>query len=268
VWLGNTNWCFKYRDGTVLMDTNLGPDGRRALDVVGCRDVDAILVGHNHSDHNRGFRELSAELGAPVIATGLIATAGFEARTGRQFALDSAGGLKITALAVEHSRGVARLGGSGGDPDPYGYVLEFPVLDARGRRITFFWTDTSTTIGLRNNAADGLDYAALTRSVIGAVENPIVLWFNFFGINRQIFREFDAILDQRFFLVHHLGALNPDLRMPFVNRFQPANAGLENTEAEFDSRFVALGDFFSTYEVRADSIVKVERGFADAFRRR
>jgi hypothetical protein len=266
VWLGNTNWCFKYRGGTVLMDTNLGPDGLRALDVVGCREADAIFIGHNHGDHNRGFRELAAELNAPVIATPLIATPGFEAETGRQLVLAQAGGLKATPLAVEHSGSAARLMGAAGSPDPYGYVLEFPVLDAQGRPIAFFWADTSTTVGLRDNPVDGLDYPALTRSVFDAIESPIALWFNFFGINRQIFQEFDAILDPRFFLVHHLGPLNPDLSVPFVNRFDPARAGLAGTAEEFGSELVALGDFFSTYEVRGDSVVKVERGFAQAFR--
>jgi len=266
VWLGNTNWCFKYRGGTVLLDTNLGPDGLRALAVVGCRAVEAIFVGHNHGDHNRGFRSLARALRAPVIATQLIATPGFEARTGRAFVLES--GLKATALAVEHSNEVPRLMGFSGGPDPYGYVIEFPVRDEQGRPITFFWTDTSTTVGLRNNPVDGLDYPKVTRAVFERIGNPITLWFAFFGINRRTFAEFDAILHPRFYLVHHLGPPNPNLMNVFDRPFDPERAGLTNTVTEFGSAFVPLGDFFSTYEVRSDSVVRVERGFARQFRGR
>lgn len=265
VWLGNTNWCFKYQGGTILMDTNLGPDGLRALESAGCRDVEAIFVGHNHRDHNRGFRSLARTLRAPVIAMRRAATPEFEARTGRAFVLRS--GLKATALAVEHSNEVPRLMGFGG-PDPFGYVLEFPLRDEQSRPITFFWTDTSTTMGLRNNPVDGLDYPKLTRAVIEQVGKPITLWFTFFGINHQIFAEFNAILHPRFYVVHHLGPPNPNLMMVFDQPFDPRRAGLENTVAEFGSAYVPLGDFFSTYEIRSDSAVRVERGFARKFRGR
>lgn len=265
VWLGNTNWCFKYQGGTVLMDTNLGPEGLRALKVVGCRKAEAIFVGHNHADHNQAFRSLARALRAPVIATQLIATPGFEARTGRAFVLGS--GLKATALAVEHSNQVPRLG-FGGGPDSYGYVLEFPVRDEQGHPVIFFWTDTSTTVGLRNNPVDGLDYPRLTRAVFGQIGSPITLWFTFFGINRRIFAEFDAILHPRFYLLHHLGPPNPNLMNVFDGPFDVERAGLANTVAEFGSAFVPLGDFFSTYEVRSDAVVRVERGFARQFRGR
>ncbi len=265
VWLGNTNWCFKYQGGTILMDTNLGPDGLRALEIAGCGNVEAIFVGHNHRDHNRGFRSFARALRAPVIAMRRVATPGFEARTGRAFVLGS--GLKATALAVEHSNEVPRLMGFGG-PDPFGFMLEFPARDEQGRPITFFWTDTSTTVGLRNNPVDGLDYPKLTRAVFEQIGKPITLWFTFFGINRQIFAEFDAILHPRFYVVHHLGPPNPNLMMVFDQPFDPRQAGLANAVGEFDSAYVPLGDFFSTYEIRSDSVVRVERGFARKFRRR
>jgi hypothetical protein len=169
---------------------------------------------------------------------------------------------------VEHSNEVPRLMGFAGGPDPYGYVLEFPVRDEQGRPITFFWTDTSTTVGLRNNPVDGLDYPKLTRAVFGQIGNPITLWFTFFGINRRIFAEFDAILHARFYLVHHLGPPNPHLMTVFDGPFDPERAGLANTVAEFGSAFVPLGDFFWTYEVRSGSVVRVERGFARQFRGR
>jgi hypothetical protein len=248
------------------MDTNLGPGGLRALAMAGCRKVEAIFVGHNHGDHSEGFRSLARALRAPVIATQLIATPGFEARTGRAFVLES--GLKATALAVEHSNQVPRLGGFAGGPDPYGYVLEFPVRNEQGRPITFFWTDTSTTVGLRDNPVDGLDYPRLTRAVFEQIGSPITLWFTFFDINRRVFAEFHAILHPRFYLVHHLGPPNPNLMTVFDRPFDPERAGLASTVTEFGSAFVPLGDFFSTYEVRPDSVVRVERGFARQFRGR